>query len=122
MDAAEQMPGTRLEAVFSAVRDVIEAAGDPEVAVVAPFIGSGQLSPEQRLGMSNHARRLADGYRKILLAGEREGSVRKLPIDEVLASMPGVFSWASNSLPTSHEHQLRTADELATLIARGILA
>jgi len=122
MDAAELMPGTRLEAVFGAVRYVIEAAGDPEVAVIAPFIGSAQLTPSQRLGMSNHAQRLADGYRKILIDGEREGSIRKLPTEEVLASLPGVYAWASNAPPTLHEEQSRIADELATLITRGILA
>jgi AcrR family transcriptional regulator len=122
MDMAERLPATRLEAVFGAVRDVIEAAGDPEIAVLVPFVRSGRLSEGQRQAMNAYADRLADGYRRILVEGQREGSIRRLPVDEVLGSMPGVFSWAAGWPPASGAERGRLADELATLIARGILA
>jgi len=122
MDAAERLPGSRLEAVFGALHDVIEATLDPELSVLVPYVGSGQLSPSARLAVNAYSRRLTEGYRRLLIEGERDGSIRSLPIDEVVPSLPGVFSWASNSPSISRDDRGRIADELATLTTRGILA
>ena len=122
MDAAERLPASRLEACFAAVRDIIETFCDPERTVLVPYVGSGLLSAETQLAMTNFSERLTAGYRRIFIEGQREGSIRALPLDEVLSGMPGVFAWAANALPATVEARRKIADELATLIARGILA
>jgi len=122
MDAAERMPATRLEACCAAIRDIIETFCDPERTVLVPYVGSGLLSAEAQRAMSDFTRRLRDGYRKILVDGQGEGGVRSLPLDEVLSGLPGVFSWAASSPASSVEGRRAIANELATLIARGILA
>ncbi len=122
MDAVERLPGSRLEAVFVAVKAVIKAASDPEFSALVPYVGFGLLSPSGQQTANAYGRRLFEGYRRILIAGIREGSIRALPVEETVASLPGVFSWASNWLPRSGEDHSRIADELATLTTRGILA
>jgi AcrR family transcriptional regulator len=122
MDAAERLPVPRLEACCAAIRDVIETFCDPERTVLVPYVGSGLLSADAQRAMSDFTRRLRDGYRKILVDGQGEGSIRSLPLDEVLSGLPGVFSWAASSPASSAEARRAIADELTTLIARGVLA
>jgi AcrR family transcriptional regulator len=122
MAAAERLPVQRLEACCAAIGDVIETICDPERTVLVPYVGSGLLSAEAQRAMTDFSPRLSAGYQKILLDGQGEGSIRSLPLDEVLSGLPGVFSWAASSPPASVAARSRIADELATLIARGILA
>jgi AcrR family transcriptional regulator len=119
MDAAGTLPASRLEAYVASVRDIIETFCDPERTVLVPYVGSGLLSGHAQGAMADFTQRLRAGYRKILVDGQREGSIRAMPLDEVLSGLPGVFSWAANS---SVEVGGSIADELAALIARGILA
>jgi AcrR family transcriptional regulator len=122
MDAAEKLSCSRLEAMFGALRDVIETANDPESAVLVPYVGFGQLAPAGRKKATAYARRLFDGYERILIAGEVERSIRRLPHDQILPGLPGVFSWVSNlGVMPSHE-RARVADELATLAIYGLRA
>jgi AcrR family transcriptional regulator len=122
MEAAERLPGSRLEAHFASTRDVIETFCDPERTVLVPYVGSGLLSPGAQQTMTEFTQRLTAGYRRIYVDGQGEGSIRPLPLDEVLSGLPGVFCWAANALPASDEARRSIADELATLITRGILA
>jgi AcrR family transcriptional regulator len=122
MDEAERAPNSRLEVYFSAVRSIVENYFDPQRTVLAPYVGSGLLNAEGRSTMSAFTQRLTDGYRKIFMDGQREGSIRALPLDEVLAALPGVFSWAASSPVTSTEDPAHVAEEIAVLAIRGILA
>ena len=122
MDAAEQLPVTRLEATFAAVRDVIAAARDPDLSILMLHVGFGQLSPAGRRAATRDSRLLQEGYTRILTEGQVEGSVRELPIDEIVASLPAIFSWAARASAPSLGEPDHIADELATLTVRGILA
>ena len=120
MDIAEHSDCTRLEAMFGALRDVIEVANDPESAVLVPYVGFGQLSPAGRKKATAYARRLFEGYERILIAGEAECSIRRMSHDQTLAGLPGVFSWVANVRVMSPEERARVADELATLAIYGL--
>ena len=122
MEAAEILPASRMEAYVASVRDIIETFCDPERTVLVPYVGSGLLSVQAQGAMAEFTQRLRAGYRKILVDGQREGSIRPMPLEEVLSGLPGVFSWAASSVPASVEIRGSIADELAALIARGILA
>ena len=125
VDAAEEARRPRgLEvACCAAIGDVIETICDPERTVLVPYVGSGLLSAEAQRAMTDFARRLRAGYWKILVDGQGEGSIRSLPLDEVLSGLPGVFSWAASSPTWSVEARRTIANELTTPgIARGVLA
>jgi AcrR family transcriptional regulator len=122
MEAAEQLPLSRLAAMFGAIRDAVEASSDPELCILVPYVGYGLLSPDRQAAANAYGDRLGEGYRRILLAGQEEGSVRALSVDGLLGGLPGVFSWVSNSSMTPSPDRALIADELATLATTGILA
>lgn len=121
MDAAEDLPCTRLEATYAAVHDVIDAASDPDKSVLMLHVGFGLLSPAGREAVATESRRLIEGYRRIFTTGQREGSVRDLDVDDVVQNLPGVFAWAVRAGAPAFDRR-QVADELATLTIRGILA
>ncbi len=120
MDVAEHSSCSRLDAMYGALRDVIEITNDPKSAVLVPYVGFGQLGPAGRKKATAYARRLFNGYERILIAGEAERSIRRLPHDQILSGLPGVFSWVSNLKVMSLEERARVADELATLAIYGL--
>jgi AcrR family transcriptional regulator len=122
MEAAERLPVTRLEAYFASVRDIIETFCDPERTVLVPYVGAGLLSADAQRTMTDFTQNLRAGYRGIFLDGQREGSIRPMQTDQVLSGLPGAFSWAASSLTPSIEVRRSIAEELATLVVRGILA
>jgi AcrR family transcriptional regulator len=122
MDAAEKLPVTRLEATYAAVRDVIDAARNPELSILMLNVGFGLLSPAGRRAATRDSRLLEEGYKRILRQGQAEGSVREFNVDEIVASLSGVFSWAVRSSAPSLGDREHVADVLATLTVRGILA
>jgi AcrR family transcriptional regulator len=122
MDASDRLQASRLDVFAQGVRASVETAGHPERAVLVPYVGFGLLSPRSQKAMYDFSVRLTDGYRKLLDEGEREGSIRKLPREPVLASMPGLFSWVSASPFGSETDRSKIARELATITAKGILA
>lgn len=122
MDAAEQLDASRLDAMYAAVRDVIWAEIDPSVTILTPYVGFGLLDAAAQRESIDAAQRLTEGYRRILGQGVAEGSIRPLPLDAILASLPGVFTWASKASEQPGHDRDRITDELATLVALGILA
>jgi len=122
MEAAERLPASRLEAYFASVRDIIETFCDAERTVLVPYVGAGLLSPGAQQTMTDFTLNLRAGYRRIFVDGQREGSIRPMRVDEIVSGLPGVFSWAASSPPAPAEVRRSIADELATLITRGILA
>jgi len=122
MEAADQLPLPRIAAMFAAIRDAVEASCDPELCILVPYVGYGLLSPDRQAAANAYGDRLGEGYRRILLVGQKEGSVGPLSVDEVLGGLPGVFSWASNSSTAPSADRALIADELATLAVTGILA
>ncbi len=120
MHAAERSAARRSAVVYAAVRDIIWAASEPTVCVLAPHVGVGLLSAGERQAAAGYAQQLTDGYRRVLQQGVAEGSIRPLPIDAVVASLPGVFSWAANSPEQAPEVRTHIADELATLVTFGL--
>lgn len=122
MEASDRLQARRIDIFAHGVRATVETAGHPERAVLVPYVGFGLLSPKSQAAMYAFSERLADGYRKLLDEGEREGSIRKLPREALLASMPGLFSWVSASPFGTDTDRSRVARELAALTAKGILA
>lgn len=122
MEAAHRFEGDRLEALFACVRDVVWATGDDSVTVLSPYVGFGQLSPSERRAVARHVQRMSAGYRAMLEQGMAEGSIRPAPVDAILASLPGVFSWAANGQDPDPAGRARLADDLAALVVQGILA
>lgn len=121
MAASEGLQATRLEAYAAGVKTGVEVAGDPERSVLVPYVGFGLLSPGSQQAMHAFSQRLTEGYRKMLDDGMREGSIRALPREEVLASLPGLFSWVSTSAFGTSGNRSKVARELAGLIAKGML-
>lgn len=121
MEEAEAAPKSRLEAYHAAIKRIVNTYCDREQSVLVPYVGAGLLSAEGQAAMGDFSQRLTDGYRKMFLDGEREGSMRVVALDEVLAVLPGVFSWAANSPPDSPTKAAHIAQEIATLTVRGIL-
>lgn len=120
MAAAEQSDAPRVAVVYAAVRDIIWAASEPTICVLAPHVGFGLLSVNERDAVGGYAQQLTDGYRRVLEQGVAEGSLRPMPIDAVVASLPGVFSWAANSPEQTPEVRMHIADQLATLVTHGL--
>ena len=120
MEAAALSDAPRLAVIYAAVRDIVWAASEPTVCVLAPHVGFGLLSVGEREAVGDYALQLADGYRRILERGVAEGSLRPIPIDAVVASLPGVFSWAANSPEQTPEVRMHIADQLATLATHGL--
>jgi len=122
MEASDRLQARRIDVFAQGVRATVETAGHPERAVLVPYVGFGLLSPHSQAAMYAFSERLTEGYRKLLDEGEREGGIRKLPREPLLASMPGLFSWVSASPFGTDTDRSRVARELATLTAKGILA
>ena len=120
MDAAERSEASRLEVVYAAVRDITWAASEPAVCVLAPHVGFGLLSVGERQAAVDYGQQLADGYRRVLTRGVAEGSLRPVPIDAIIASLPGVFSWAANGPEQTPAARIHIADELAMLVTHGL--
>ena len=114
---------------FSA--EVVERllAGQPALAIGLAAIhltGSltatwlGLLSVGERQAAVDYGQQLADGYRRVLTRGVAEGSLRPVPIDAIIASLPGVFSWAANGPEQTPDARIHIADELAMLVTHGL--
>lgn len=121
MAAAEASAVSRIEAFFAAIRDYVESICDPDRTVLVPDVGAGLVGRARWLAMADFHRQLTDGYRKILTDGQHEGSIRLLPLEDVLPSLPSVINWVSGRSLPSEEDRRNVADELATLVTRGIL-
>jgi len=122
MDASDRLQASRLDIFAQGVRASVETAGHPDRAVLVPYVGFGLLSPRSQAAMYDFSERLTNGYRKLLDEGEREGSIRKVDREPLLASMPGLFSWVSSSPFGSETDRSKIARELAVVTAIGILA
>ncbi len=120
MEAAERSDAPRAAVVYAAVRDIIWAASEPNVCVLAPHVGFGLLSADQREAVSGYAQQLTNGYRRVLEQGVADRSLRPLPIDAVVASLPGAFSWAANRPEQPADVRMHIADQLATLVTHGL--
>lgn len=122
IDAAEGLESDALDSLYACVRDVVWAACDPSVSVLVPYVGFGQLSLAEREAVAGHTRRLSDGYSRLLQRGFADGSIRPLPVDAILASLPGVFSWAVGAPSDGTDDYNDIAEALADLVTRGICA
>lgn len=120
MRAAESASAPRPDVIHAAIRDIIWAASEPGVCIMAPYVGFGLLSIGERQAVADHAGQLAAGYHRVLRQGVAEGSLRPVPVDAVVAALPGVFSWAANGPEQSAEARAHIADELATLATHGL--
>jgi hypothetical protein len=99
----------------------VESVCDPERSFLVADVGAGLVSQGGWLAMASHHQRLLSGYEKILSDGQREGSVRSLPLDEIQPCLPNLFHWVSGLVVSQASERRRIADELATLAVRGIL-
>ena len=120
MAAGEQSDASRLDVVYAAVRDIVWAASEPSVCVLAPHVGFGLLSLGERQAAVGYAQQLTDGYRRLLAQGVAEASLRPMPIDAIIASLPGAFSWAANGPKQTPAARVHIADEVATLVTHGL--
>jgi AcrR family transcriptional regulator len=119
--AAEASSTSRIEAYFTAIRDYIETVTDPSRTILVVDVGAGLVSQAGWLAMAGFHQQLTEGYRKIVVDGQRDGSIRSLPVDDVLPCVPSVINWVSGrSFPTQEERR-HVATELATLVTQGVL-
>lgn len=122
MAAAERSPGSRMGALAASIRDVVVASSDPEVCVMVPYVGYGQVSPAQQAAVGAHVAAMSAGYRRLLEAGVNEGSIRGVGLEAVQLMLPGLFCWTANAEVSDLAEVERRADAVADLVAHGILA
>jgi AcrR family transcriptional regulator len=121
MAAADALAGSRMAALTASIRDVIVASSDPDVCVMVPYVGYGQVSPGQRAAVAAHVAAMAAGYRRLLETGVAEGSIRHVDLDAAQVAIPGFFCWTANTGTIDAGAIERRAAAIADLIARGIL-
>jgi AcrR family transcriptional regulator len=122
MEAGERLEASRLAVMSACLRDLVWAASEPSISMLTPYVGVGQLSQRQGELVDGYNRRLAAGYRKMLEQGITEGSIRPLSVDLMVATLPGVFSWASNAPAPDAAARRHIEGQLAKLAEGGILA
>lgn len=122
MSAAEAFEGPRVQALTTAIRDIVLANSDPAACIMVPYVGYGQVGAAERVAVRDHVARMIEGYRTLIAAGIAEGSVRPVDVEAALLALPGLFCWSANAPDQSAEGVTRRADLLASIAARGILA
>ncbi|QKS01123.1 TetR/AcrR family transcriptional regulator [Sphingomonas sp. CL5.1] len=119
---AQRSPGSRLTAIYGVMKEMILAMSDPDMAMLLPYVGFGQLSAKERRSVNIHAQELTEGYRTMLEKGQREGSMRNFaPYDILSASLPGIFTWVVNDPAPFNRDRSYIVEEIASIIVRGII-
>lgn len=122
MAAAGELQVSPLSAIAVCIREVIVASGDPDVCVMVPYVGYGQVSAKEQASVREHVEQMLVGYRRLLEAGVRNGSIRDVGIEAIQLSLPGIFCWSAN-VPAADVNDLeRRSEALADIAVRGILA
>lgn len=111
----------RIDALHFAVRRVALSLGDRIVPSLTSHVGLGRLAHDQQVKMQGGFAALESAYRDMLQQGIDEGSVRDLPINDVVTAMAGTLHWIASASPSASSVPLeRAAAELADLNVYGI--
>gem|GEM_PF-4958352 len=122
MSAAEAFEGPRVQALTTAIRDIVLANSDPAACIMVPYVGYGQVGAAEQAAVRGHVARMIEGYRALITAGIAEGSIRSIDVEAALLALPGLFCWSANAPDQAAEDVARRAELLASIAAAGILA
>lgn len=89
---------------------------------MVPYVGYGQVSAKEQASVREHVGQMLVGYRRLLEAGVRDGSIRDIGIEAIQLSLPGLFCWSANVPAPDLTELEQRADALAEIAVRGILA
>ncbi len=118
--AALALPGPKAGALYNAHRTAVTLIAD-EVSPLLPSVGYGLLPAQRQAAFLRRGTELANQYRALLRDGQKDGSIRDVPIDALVVSMPGVFFWTAFGAAAVAELPVDDlASELATLVVLGI--
>lgn len=111
-----------IDALHFAVRRVALSLGDRSVPSLTSHVGLGRLAYDQQVKMQGDFAALEGAYREMLQKGIDEGSVRNLPINDVVTAMAGTLHWIASADPSTSPIALEiAANELADLTVYGIV-
>jgi AcrR family transcriptional regulator len=121
IDGMKAHPGTRLEALASAIHAVALAYPDESLTPLSPLVGFATLSPKARARLNDYGLRLSADYRDVLRAGIKEGSLREADVIPRTVMLAGLTSWlVHEDVPTEPTRRLQIAQEIANLVMVGL--
>jgi len=122
-EKASELAGDRLVALHAAVRMAVLALGDPDAPMLAAHVGSGRLSPDVRDEMHAGFAVLAKVYRELVSEGIAQGGIRAIDVSSLALAISGDLFWTAGFDESASPLSLfETANELADIVVRGVLA
>lgn len=121
--AATLFPGARLQALHTAIRSVVLGLGDDVAPNLTTHVGLGRFAPVVEGAIQDRVATLAREYAGLIEQGVVDGSIRQVPVLDVVAALAGNLSWvATTDLGAAGLTCDHVATELADIAAIGILA
>lgn len=120
-DAMVQHPGSRLDAIASAMYALATAYPREDLSPLSPLVGFDALSPEAQEKFRRDSADLAQGYEATLKRGIEEGSIANIDIEARALMLPGLLSWlVKEDVPTEESRRKHISKEIAQLVAIGL--
>ena len=112
----------RVDVLHEAIRRVVLSLGDDLIPALTSHVGLGRLAHGTQIEMQERFAILERAYRDLLCQGMEEGSIRSVPVNDVVAALAGNLNWvASTDLSELPIPLDRIATELADLAVFGVL-
>jgi AcrR family transcriptional regulator len=122
-DAMLAHPGSRLEALASAMHALAIAYPREDLSPLSPLVGFYALSPEAQEKFMRYSVELTEGYHETLRKGIEEGSIANVDVESRALMLPGLLSWlVKEDVPTDETSRKHIAGEIAKLVAVGLRA
>ncbi len=120
---AKRAEASRLQVLHSAIRCVVLSLGHGSTPSLTSHVGLGRLSHVAQVEMQDGFAELGREYRTLLLDGIKDGSMRPIPVDDVVAAMSGILHWTASADLPNLQLPLRTvAVQIADLATFGLCA
>ena len=89
---AAESPADRFEALREAIRQVFRNLADTKTPILTSHVGVGRLTPEAHAKIRDRIASLGQAYRVMLESGISEGTIRTVPVDDVVVALAGLLN------------------------------
>ena len=120
-DRMLEYPGTRLEALASAMDAMARAYPNEDLCPLSPLVGHAALSPEGQETFMARSKQLGEAYHGLMRQGVAEGSIGEVDLQARTLMLAGLLGWlVKDDVPTEPSRQQHIAREIANLVAVGL--
>lgn len=120
-DGMDSYPGTRIDALASAMHALSLAYPSEDLSPLSPLVGFSALSAEGQKKIEVYGDELGQAYHACIRRGIEEGSIRGVDVEARSLMLPGLTSWlVKDDVPSDSGRQEHIAREVANLVAVGL--